>query len=626
MAGPTNIRQYGTRAIPKLLEKVNIIDIVDNLTSGGTGVPLSAQQGKILKTLLGTESAARVQAVLDLKGTATASADTLGKLENLIANEATARASGDLASADALAAQATTLRSEFQAADVTLQSNLNNVQSQMQTALASETARAQAAELTLTDDLNQEISDRQTALTNEATARTNAILAEKTRAMAAEATIVSSVTSERVRAEAAEFNLQTAINAEQSRAEGAESVLQNNIDTERTQRQTIDTALDSRLAAIESGLVAGILWKAVLPDMSALDALDELSQEGGWGFYVGVEKDVYVVIDSVDGDYQPPTWNTKSFLKFADFAEVTGMVNAEKTRALAAESTLAADISAERTRAMSAESTLTTNLTNEIARAKAAEQLVQSNLVTEIARATADVNAEQSRATGEESRIEGLVAQEVTDRQNAIVTERTRAQTEEARIAGLISNEVTARIADVDAEQVRATNAEQVLTNGLNNEISNRQTAVTNEATTRADADNALSARTDVLEGAEEVVGSVEWAYGQARLYTSENVLRPKVEGAGGTLLVVGDTITVSNAIADGINGIVYGEVIVFAGDNDSEALSVNIASVSGSQLTLAVTTLNEFAGKKAKVSYFYRESEQVGGGQGGAGTGKAGV
>ncbi len=627
MAGTgNNIRRYGTRAVPKLLEKVNIIDIVDNLTTGGTGVPLSAEQGKILKNTLNSEVAARQQAIIDLKGGASTSANTLGKLELLIQAEAQLREAGDTASAGELDSQLAAIRSEFQAGDATLQSNLNNVKNQLQTAIDSETARASAAEQTLADDLEQEVTDRQSAVANEATARTNAIAAEKTRAETAEATLQSNITTEKNRAIQAEADLTTAISAEQSRAEGVEAVLQNNINVEKAARQDQDIALSNRLAAIESGLVAGIRWKAVLPDMAALDALDELSQVPGWGFYVGVEKDVYVVIDGTGGDYKPATWNNKSFLKFADFAEVTGMVNAEKTRALAAEAELAGSISAEQTRAQNAESTLTTNLNNEKARAIAAEAQLQTNLNTEIARATADVDSEETRAKGEEARIEGLVIQEVTDRQTAVVSERTRAQSEEARIGGLISDEVQNRIADVDEEQARASAAETVLNNAIVNEIANRQTAVSNEANTRAQADAALAGRLDTIESDESTVGSIEWAYAQARLYVAENVLRPKVEGKGGTLLVVGDTITVANAIADGINGIVYGEVIVYAGDNDGEALSVNVASVTGSLITLAVDVANEFNGKKCKVSYFYRDSEQTGSGQGGAGTGKAGV
>lgn len=625
MAG-NNFRRYGTRTVPKLLEKVNIIDIVNDVTSGGTGVPLSAEQGKVLKEGLNTETAARQQAIIDLKGGASASADTLGKLELLIQAEQQAREAGEQAAADALAEQIALIRTEYQDGDATLQSNLTNTKNQLQTAIDSEAARAQAAEQTIADDLEQEITDRQTAIANEATARTNAINSEKTRAETAEADLQAAIDAEVARAQGAESNLQTAIAAEQSRAEGVEAVLQNNIDTEKSARQDQDTALSNRISAIESGLVAGIRWRAVLADMSELDALDESAQTAGWGYYVGVEKDVYVVIDGLGGDYKPSTWNNKSFLKFADFAEVTGMVNAEKTRALAAEAELASDISAESTRAKNAESTLTTNLNNEVTRAQAAEAQLQTNIENEQARATADVDAEENRAKGEEQRIEGLVAQEVTDRQTAVTGERTRAQAEESRLEGLINDEVQNRIDDVDEEQARAQNAEQQLSNAINNEITNRQTAVTNEATARAQADTALSERLDTVEGGEAVEGSIDWAYAQARLYVAENVLRPKVEGVGGTLLVVGDTVTVSNAVADGVNGIVYGEVIVYAGDNDQEALSVNVASVSGSVITLAVDAVNEFDGKKVKVSYFYRESQQTGGGEGGAGTGKAGV
>jgi hypothetical protein len=623
---PTQFRQHGTKVVPKLLEKTNIADIVDNLSSGGTGVPLSAEQGKSLNVKINTETVNRQQAIIDLKGGVSVANDTLKKVEDnlalevtnrtqAIANEATARTNADNA-----------LRADFEAADAVMSTNIADATSTLTNSINAEAARAIAAETVLSDDLAQEVLDRQTAVSNEATARVNAVAAEKTRAEAAESANANAIANEATRAQTAETTLSTAITAESDRAQGVETTLSNAINTERTQRIDNDTSLDSRLNAIENGLVAGLVWQAALPDMAALDALDESAQQAGWAYYVGAEKDVYVVIAAEGGDHQPASWTTKSFLKFADFAEVTGLIQAERTRALTAEAGLTGSLQNEVTRAQTAEGTITTNLTNEVTRATNAEANLQANIDAEATARIAAVNDEATRAQAEESRIEGLVTQEATDRATAVTNERNRATAAEEANATAIATEISDRTTAVTTERNRAQTAEATLTTNLSNEISNRTAAVTAEATARNDADVLLGNRLGVIEGSAEVEGSVLNAISQSKQYTLDYMPRPKVEGIGGSLIVQGDTVTVSNVIFDGVNGVIFGEVIVYAGDNNQEAVACHITSVSGSVITLAVQSAGEFNGKAAKVSYLYRAIDNDGAGSGLAGNGGAGA
>ena len=628
--GVTQFRKYGTKTVPKLLEKVNILDIINDVTTGGTGVPLSSEQGKVLDGKITSERTTRQQERLDLINGASAEYDTLKKIEDVIEQvkeDGTATSQETKDYIDGEIAKEVDSRT---ASDNAIIKTASDNKTELQTNLDNEESARVAAVKVVSDDLTQEISDRQTAITNEADARTNADANEKTARENADTTLQDNIDSEVTRAKEVEGNLQTAITSESDRAKGVEDTLSSAINNERDQRTTSDISHENRLAAIENGLVAGIVWRASLADMDAVDALVEADMVAGWAYYVGAEKDVYVVVNGVEGDYRPDTWTAddataKSFLKFADFAEVTGMINAEKARATTAESALAGDIQNEIVRAKNAEGTLTTAVEDEKTARESADANLQTSLDNEVTARTADVDAEEDRATGEEARIEGLVSQEVTDRGTAVNNEKTRATDEEARIENLLNSEVTARKDDVDAEEERATNAETIISNNLSAEVTNRKDAVTAEKDSRVEADNALINRLNIVEGADSVEGSVKKALKDSKQWTNDTILTPFVEGIGGGLKVEGDTVTVNHQITNGVNGVVMGEVIVYAGDFVQEAVAVNVSSVSGSEITLAVNASGEFDGCECKVMYFSRALEDTGAGTGGAGTGAAG-
>lgn len=109
------------------------------------------------------------------------------------------------------------------------------------------------------------------------------------------------------------------------------------------------------------------------------------------------------------------------------------------------------------------------------------------------------IDAEETRAKGEESRIEGKVNQEVLDRQSAVSAEKTRAEGEESRIEGKVDAEVSARQLAVSSEQSRAQGEEQRIEGKVDQEKSDRESA-----------DSQLSSRIDALETAPKPQGRKE--------------------------------------------------------------------------------------------------------------------
>lgn len=132
-------------------------------------------------------------------------------------------------------------------------------------------------------------------------------------------------------------------------------------------------SIQTRIINIETGLVSGIIWKKSLNTLADLNTLNEATIQVGWAYYIKNLNDSYVVIDDLDGDYLPTGWLLKSFIKIADFTELSNLVINEQKRAITAEELNTTTITNEVTRATAAESTLTTNLNNEITRATSAD-------------------------------------------------------------------------------------------------------------------------------------------------------------------------------------------------------------------------------------------------------------
>jgi hypothetical protein len=173
------------------------------------------------------------------------------------------------------------------------------------------------------------------------------------------------------------------------------------------------------------------------------------------------------------------------------------------------------------------------------------------------------ITTEKNRAMGEESRIEGLLNLEVSNREAAdgaiweridilegsesvegsvakaekdakdyadlkVGQEQSRAQLAESGLQSQITQEVSDRQAAVSAEQSRAQLAEQNLQSQITQEISNRQSAVSAEQSRAEAAESALDSRLDVLEAAPSPKGRKE-----VKTMSSTDVSNAYVDMAG---------------------------------------------------------------------------------------------
>ncbi len=166
------------------------------------------------------------------------------------------------------------------------------------------------------------------------------------------------------------------------------------------------------------------------------------------------------------------------------------------------------DVNAEETRAKAAESALSENLQNEIARATSEEQRIETKIDSEITRSTAKdqeltnaISTETNRATSAETALQTAINNEVTRATNAeanlrndltttqasLQNEITRATSEEQRIESKIDNEIARSTAKdqelanaISAEATRAASAETVLQTAISNEVTRATNAETN--------------------------------------------------------------------------------------------------------------------------------------------------
>lgn len=229
------------------------------------------------------------------------------------------------------------------AAEETLQHNIDN-----------ETARAMDAENVLDEKIKAE-QNRATAA--EHTLQDN-IDKEKARAEQAESTLQANITAETNRATTAEDGLQKAIDAERTRAVAAENNLQKNIDNEVANRTAADTAERER----------------------AVNAENELAGD--------------IAAESADRQRADTTLDTK----------LTGLINAEETRATQAENDIKTALDTEETARINADS-------KEINDRTAADTALGKRIDTEVANRTAADTAERDRAVAAEENLQTQVTQ-----------------------------------------------------------------------------------------------------------------------------------------------------------------------------------------------------------------------
>lgn len=542
----TKFRIYGSKAVPKLLDKVEISSIVNDTTSGGTSVPLAAEQGKVLRSDLNGEIARSVQAIVDLKDGVDTDYNTLNKLANkqkqevldressvenevtnrnvAVGNEASIRAAADGAIRSDMDAQKSVLETEIAAAKSVLQTNIDNAVGLIQ----AETQRASTQE-----------NNNAVAIANEITARQADI-----------------------------SNMTTLLN------------------TETTNRMTVESSLDGRVKNIENGNVSGIIPQAQYDSMTSIEALDESKVLVGWGYFVKETGAMYLCVSGTDGDYKPASWTSKSFIEFPDWSDVLGLVNDERNARLAQGTVLQNNIDAAN---------------------------LMMKTTTDAIIATQDAN--NNRAIDAENSIRNSVDALKSSSEAADAAEVNSRKAAIDAVNGRVDSAISTFNTSIDAEKLARNTQYDVLV-----------------AADKAEKDRAmgvesgLDSRLQVVEGDELTTGSVKKALFDAKSYADATMLRKKVEGRQTQLFVQNDSVQLVYAPCDGLNGIFMGEILIYGGENNQEAISAQIKGVTGSTVFIDVDSMGQYDTCEAVVDYFYRNIDQVGSGQGVSGQGGAGA
>ena len=432
------------------------------------------------------------------------------------------------------------------------------------TAIDAEVVRAKAAELVnanniVSGDAATLASGKTYADAKVATEKTERIAdvnAEKTRAEGAEDSLGMDIANETERAIAAESGLQSSINTltvdaqdyadaavlvEKNRAEGVEATLESSIINNYEDLSQVISNEETRALGVEGALAADILAeknRAVAEEGIIAGKLsDEISRAEG------VEAGLQSSIDNLVTDSQTYTDNAVAGEKADRVAAddvLSFNLDAEVSRAMAAEIGLGNDLAAEVTRATAKESILSGEILTEKNRAIAAEGVLDGKIGTEKGRIDAILSASSADkdsfaeivtlinsvdtandtafagyvldnnaalATEKADRIEGdsdlnnKIGEEASRATaaelvltNGLAEEKARAIAEEGVLAGKISDEIS-----------RAEAAELVLTNNLATEVSNR---ISGDADTLADA----KAYADGIAGNYDAAGSAAQA------------------------------------------------------------------------------------------------------------------
>lgn len=166
---------------------------------------------------------------------------------------------------------------------------------------------------------------------------------------------------------------------------------------------------------------------------------------------------------------------------------IDALIEAEKQRAISAETALSGAISDERDRAISAETALSGAITDERDRAISAETALNDKIDQEIARATSaetvldnKINAEEARAKAAESAL--------TDALNAEIARSTREDEIHDDELRALDSRLNLTNAKLDAEIARSTSADTVLDNKI-----------------EAEKQRAISAETELDENIEDL-------------------------------------------------------------------------------------------------------------------------
>ena len=362
-----------------------------------------------------------------------------------------------------------TERERAQGVEQTLQQNINNETSNRIADVDAEETRAQGVEQTLQQNINNETSNRIADVD-----------AEETRAKAAEQANSNAISGEITRAEGAEQTLQNNIDAEEARARAAEQANANDIDgieskipeaasdqNQLADKQFVNSSIQTATAEFKGtyNLCTDLYLSVITATHEQIGvALKTAIQQADNNDYcfvqIPVSNDTPTVIASVqrykfngtnwlfeyalnNSGFTQAQWDAiNSGITSGDVSKLSALPTSAQLTSLLNDEEQAriADVDAEESRAKAAEQLNATNIGNEITRAEAAEQTLQGNIDAEETRARGaegilqnNIDAEETRARGAESTL-----------QNNIDSEETRARAAEQQNA-----------ADIDAIEAK---------------------------------------------------------------------------------------------------------------------------------------------------------------------------
>ena len=309
----------------------------------------------------------------------------------------------------------TAIRSEFAAADASLQSAVDVEKGRVDAILlasdADKDSFAEIVQLINSVDIVNDSAFGSYVLSNNAALASEASAREQ-----GDEDLQSNIVSESNRAMLAESDLNTVINGvaagfqlgdatEKARAMGIESSLQSQITQEVSDRQSAVSSEASARQSADSSLQSQITQE--VSDRQAADSVLTSSISSEVSARQAADADLQSQHDDLDGYAQ----------------DIRGDLDQEIVDRAAA-------VSAEASARQSADSSLQSSLSSEISRAQSAESTEQAARIAGDASLQSSLNSEISSRQSADSSLQSQITQEISDRQSAISSE------ESARISG----------------------------------------------------------------------------------------------------------------------------------------------------------------------------------------------
>ena len=493
-----------------------------------------AAADSVLQTALESKMATDIATAVDgLVAGAPALLDTLNEIAAAIDDDENFATTMSTALATATSDRAD-IRSEFAAADNAVKAELKgdagadfNTLGKLEDKIQAEESARLAADASLTSDIaalqadvDQNESDADAAIAAEEAARIAAVSAEESRAQSAEA------------------GLQGNIDAEEAARIAADATLTSNLSTEISDRSTGDAALQTLADAHE--LAIGLSTDGTFAAHSGTEYLDSASsfKDADKKLDKAIKDEVAARIAAVSAENSAmlaavAAENTAMLAAVADEASArVAAVSAEASARSSADTTLQSNIDSEASRAQSAEAGLQSNIDTEAsARATAdsaeaatraaADTALDSKIGDEETRALAAESVLQSNIDVETARIDAILEAAEADKDSfaEIVTLVNSIDAENDTVfAGHVATFNTTKAAleaadvtlqsNIDSEASRAQSAEAGLQGNIDAEESARiaadGVATTDRAAIRSEfaaADSALQGSVDNIEG-----------------------------------------------------------------------------------------------------------------------------